>query len=214
MFYSMQFVMQFLGSCAWRHRQTFSRYRSENGKDADSKMLLDKVRYLMNDFHYEVRNIDSTIILEEPKISTFIHKNEKSYCHNFGCQSWSRLGQSDNFGEIGLCRSREGCAAHAVVLLVKKKNNAWTDNLLYRHTGSHANLSCSFLLCVHRKYFSSISKWLCRPFLSQHWLQINSWIYTHIINNKHWQQGWLYCDVSYWRIFYLKKYYAKVDSKF
>ena len=40
-------------------------------------MLLDKVRYLMNDFHYEIGNIDSTIILEEPKISTFIPEMRK-----------------------------------------------------------------------------------------------------------------------------------------
>ena len=37
-------------------------------KDADSKQLLNQVYYLMTDFNFQIGNIDSTILLEEPKL--------------------------------------------------------------------------------------------------------------------------------------------------
>ncbi|MBA4406476.1 2-C-methyl-D-erythritol 2,4-cyclodiphosphate synthase [bacterium] len=90
-------------------------------KDADSKMLLDKVRYLMNDFHYEIGNIDSTILLEKPKISTFIPEMRKTIATilDVNVDHVSvKATTSENLGYIG---REEGCAAHAVVLLNKKE---------------------------------------------------------------------------------------------
>lgn len=89
-------------------------------KDADSKMLLDKVRYLMNDFHYEIGNIDSTILLEEPKISMFIPEMRKVIA-SILCVDVDHVSikatTSERLGYIG---REEGCAAHVVVLLNKK----------------------------------------------------------------------------------------------
>lgn len=90
-------------------------------KDADSKILLDKVRYLMNDFHYEIGNIDSTILLEKPKISTFIPEMRKTIATilDVNVDHVSvKATTSENLGYIG---REEGCAAHAVVLLNKKE---------------------------------------------------------------------------------------------
>jgi 2-C-methyl-D-erythritol 2,4-cyclodiphosphate synthase len=90
-------------------------------KDADSKMLLDKVRYLMNDFHYEIGNIDSTIILEEPKISTFIPEMRKVIATILDVKVDHVSVKATTSERLGYVGREEGCAAHAVVLLVKKE---------------------------------------------------------------------------------------------
>ena len=90
-------------------------------KDADSKILLDKVYYLMNDFHFEIGNVDSTILLEEPKISTFIPEMRKVIATilNVNVDHVSvKATTSEGLGYIG---RKEGCAAHAVVLLINKE---------------------------------------------------------------------------------------------
>lgn len=90
-------------------------------KDADSKILLDKVYYLMTDFHYEIGNIDSTILLEEPKISTFIPEMRKVIATilNVNVDHVSvKATTSERMGYVG---REEGCAAHAVVLLINKE---------------------------------------------------------------------------------------------
>lgn len=90
-------------------------------KDVDSKMLLDKVRYLMNDFHYEIGNIDSTIILEEPKISTFIPEMRKVIATILDVKVDHVSVKATTSERLGYVGREEGCAAHAVVLLVKKE---------------------------------------------------------------------------------------------
>ncbi len=90
-------------------------------KDMDSKMLLDKVRYLMNDFHYEIGNIDSTIILEEPKISTFIPEMRKVIATILDVKVDHVSVKATTSERLGYVGREEGCAAHAVVLLIKKE---------------------------------------------------------------------------------------------
>lgn len=90
-------------------------------KDVDSKMLLDKVRYLMNDFHYEIGNIDSTIILEEPKISTFIPEMRKVIATILDVKVDHVSVKATTSERLGYVGREEGCAAHAVVLLIKKE---------------------------------------------------------------------------------------------
>lgn len=90
-------------------------------KDADSKMLLDKVRYLMNDFHYEIGNIDSTILLEEPKISTFIPEMRKVIATILDVKVDHVSVKATTSEKLGFVGREEGCAAHAVVLLIKKE---------------------------------------------------------------------------------------------
>lgn len=89
-------------------------------KDADSKMLLDKVRYLMNDFHYEIGNIDSTILLEEPKISMFIPEMRKVIASILWVDVDHVSVKATTSERLGYIGREEGCAAHAVVLLNKK----------------------------------------------------------------------------------------------
>ena len=90
-------------------------------KDADSKVLLDKVRYLMNDFHYEIGNIDSTILLENPKISAFIPEMRKTIAMILDVNVDHVSVKATTSERLGYVGREEGCAAHAVVLLLKKE---------------------------------------------------------------------------------------------
>jgi len=90
-------------------------------KDADSRMLLDRVRYLMNDFHYEIGNIDSTIILEEPKISAYIPEMRKVIANIMAVDVDHVSVKATTSEKMGYIGREEGCAAHAVVLLTKKE---------------------------------------------------------------------------------------------
>ena len=90
-------------------------------KDADSRMLLDRVRYLMNDFHYEIGNIDSTIILEAPKISAYIPDMRKVIANIMGVDVDHVSVKATTSEKMGYIGREEGCAAHAVVLLTKKE---------------------------------------------------------------------------------------------
>ncbi len=90
-------------------------------KDADSKVLLDKVRYLMNDFHYEIGNIDSTILLEDPKISAFIPEMRKVIATILDVNVDHISVKATTSEKLGYVGREEGCAAQAVVLLNKKE---------------------------------------------------------------------------------------------
>jgi len=51
-------------------------------KNIDSKILLKKTFDLIRQKGYSVNNIDTTICLENPKVSPFIQGNEKDYISN------------------------------------------------------------------------------------------------------------------------------------
>ncbi len=104
-----------LGDIGMHFPNTDSKY-----KDADSKKLLNDVFYLMKDFHYEVGNIDSTILLEEPKLVPFIPGMRKVIANILNItvdQVSVKATTSEGLGFVG---RNEGCAAYSVVLLNKK----------------------------------------------------------------------------------------------
>jgi 2-C-methyl-D-erythritol 2,4-cyclodiphosphate synthase len=104
-----------LGDIGMHFPNTDSKY-----KDADSKKLLNHVYYLMKDFHYEVGNIDSTILLEEPKLVHFIPEMRKVIANILNItvdQVSVKATTSEGLGFVG---RKEGCAAYSVVLLNKK----------------------------------------------------------------------------------------------
>lgn len=89
-------------------------------KDADSKQLLNHVFYLMNDFHYEIGNVDSTVLLEEPKLSIFIPEMRKVIANILNVDVDHISIKATTTEKLGFVGRQEGCAAHAVVLLTKK----------------------------------------------------------------------------------------------
>ena len=89
-------------------------------KDADSKLLLNHVYYLMKDFHYEVENIDSTILLEAPKLMSYIPEMRKVIANILNITVDQVSVKATTTEGLGFIGHNEGCAAQAVVLLTKK----------------------------------------------------------------------------------------------
>ena len=90
-------------------------------KDAESKTFLSHAHSLVNSYGYEINNIDSTIILQEPPISSYIPemKINISKILNVELKNISvKATTTDNLGFIG---KGEGISASSIVLL-KEKN--------------------------------------------------------------------------------------------
>ncbi len=91
-------------------------------KDADSKELLRRVNELIAANGYIINNIDSTVILEKPKLINYVQQMRKVIAEilKIGLEQISiKATTNEGMGYIG---NGEGCAAHAVVLITKKEN--------------------------------------------------------------------------------------------
>ena len=91
-------------------------------KDADSKLLLKRVHELIHLNGYMVNNIDSTILLEKPKLLQHIPHMRKVIAEilEIGLEQISiKATTTEGLGFVG---REEGCAAHSVVLLIRKEN--------------------------------------------------------------------------------------------
>lgn len=94
----------------------------EKYKDADSKKLLKHVDELIHANGYEVSNIDSTVLLQHPKLSPYVNEMRRAIADivNLSVSQISiKATTTENLGFVG---REEGCAAHAVVLLSKNEN--------------------------------------------------------------------------------------------
>jgi 2-C-methyl-D-erythritol 2,4-cyclodiphosphate synthase len=86
-------------------------------KDADSILLLrETVQKLMN-LSYKIVNIDATLILQRPKVASFIEQMRK----NIAAACFIEVGQvsvkATTTEGLGFAGREEGVAAHAVVLI-------------------------------------------------------------------------------------------------
>jgi 2-C-methyl-D-erythritol 2,4-cyclodiphosphate synthase len=91
-------------------------------KDADSKTLLKEVNEIINKLGYVVENLDSTVVIESPKISPHIESMRKviSEVLSIGIEQISiKATTSEHLGFVG---RKEGAAAFATVLLTKMGN--------------------------------------------------------------------------------------------
>lgn len=90
---------------------------SDEFKDISSMNLLVRVRSLMESRGAKIQNIDSTLILQKPKVAPYIDKMKKNIAFALGC-SESRVNVKATTEEkLGFTGREEGIAAHAVVLL-------------------------------------------------------------------------------------------------
>jgi 2-C-methyl-D-erythritol 2,4-cyclodiphosphate synthase len=94
----------------------------EKYRNADSKLLLKHVDELIHANGYEISNIDSTILLQAPKLSPYINDMRKiiSEILNVSVAQISiKATTTENLGFVG---REEGCAAYSVVLLTKQES--------------------------------------------------------------------------------------------
>ena len=89
-------------------------------KNISSLILLKKVSTLLKENNFEISNIDSTIVLQSPKIISFVDemRNKISSVLEIELNQISiKATTNENLDAIG---NEKGIAAHAVALIFKK----------------------------------------------------------------------------------------------
>jgi 2-C-methyl-D-erythritol 2,4-cyclodiphosphate synthase len=94
----------------------------EKYKDADSKKLLKHVDELIHANGYEVSNIDSTVLLQHPKLSPYVNEMRRAIAEIVNLSVSQISIKATTTEKLGFVGREEGCAAHAVVLLSKNEN--------------------------------------------------------------------------------------------
>ena len=86
---------------------------------ASSLNLLTKVGKLLSDNGYSVSNIDATIVLQAPKIASYIDKMRENIAFALNISVGDVSVKATTEEKLGFTGSGEGAAAHAVALLTK-----------------------------------------------------------------------------------------------
>ena len=90
---------------------------SDEFKDISSMKLLLSVKELMVEKNAEIVNIDSTLILQKPKVAPYIEAMRENIASALGVQANLVNVKATTEERLGFTGREEGAAAHAVVLL-------------------------------------------------------------------------------------------------
>lgn len=88
-------------------------------KDIDSKKLLKEVYAIITDNGYKINNIDSTIIIEKPKLRDYIDKMRSVIAEILALDLDQVSIKAKTSEKVGIVGRGEAAIAEAVVLLVK-----------------------------------------------------------------------------------------------
>ncbi|MCF6367134.1 MAG: 2-C-methyl-D-erythritol 2,4-cyclodiphosphate synthase [Bacteroidales bacterium] len=88
-------------------------------KGIDSKILLKKVVELVRKMGFEISNIDSTIVLQKPKIKEYIPKMKKALAETMQIPIEDVSVKATTTEKLGFTGREEGISAYAAVLIVK-----------------------------------------------------------------------------------------------
>ncbi|MFZ4524497.1 MAG: 2-C-methyl-D-erythritol 2,4-cyclodiphosphate synthase [Chlorobium sp.] len=86
-------------------------------KDIDSMILLRQVRKLLEKSGYETVNVDAMLLLEAPKIATYITEMRKNIAHCLGIEIGAVSVKATTNEKLGYIGREEGAAAHAVCII-------------------------------------------------------------------------------------------------
>jgi 2-C-methyl-D-erythritol 4-phosphate cytidylyltransferase/2-C-methyl-D-erythritol 2,4-cyclodiphosphate synthase len=89
-------------------------------KDIDSRVLLRRVRELVNENNYEIANIDSTVVAQRPKLSPHIMQMRENIASDLNTDIGKVSVKATTSEKIGFVGREEGMSAMAVVLLKSK----------------------------------------------------------------------------------------------
>lgn len=96
---------------------------SDNDKkyqDIASTKILEMVFTKMNDLGYEINNVDSLIIIEEPKMAPYIDKMQENIATILHTKKENINIKATCSEGIGFIGTKQGALAEAIVLLRKK----------------------------------------------------------------------------------------------
>jgi 2-C-methyl-D-erythritol 2,4-cyclodiphosphate synthase len=88
-------------------------------RDIDSKILLKKVYAMMDAEDWKLGNLDSTLILEEPKVAKYIPKMRSKLADILKTEVENISIKATTSESLGPEGRGEGISAHAVVLISK-----------------------------------------------------------------------------------------------
>jgi 2-C-methyl-D-erythritol 2,4-cyclodiphosphate synthase len=86
-------------------------------KDISSLVLLKEVRKKMENKGYKIVNIDSILIMQEPKVSRHIPRMRKNIAEVLGISEDVVSIKATTTEGLGFCGRKEGIAAECVVML-------------------------------------------------------------------------------------------------
>jgi len=86
----------------------------------DSKLLLKHVSDLIMSNGYVVGNIDSTVLLQQPKLAPFVNQIRQTIAEIISISVSQVSIKATTTEGLGFVGREEGCSAYAVVLLNKK----------------------------------------------------------------------------------------------
>lgn len=91
-------------------------------KNADSKILLSEVYKLIKEHGYKLGNVDSTIVIEKPKMAPHILKMRETISAILECGIEQVSVKATTSEKMGFVGTEEGVKVYAVVLLTKDGN--------------------------------------------------------------------------------------------
>jgi 2-C-methyl-D-erythritol 2,4-cyclodiphosphate synthase len=89
-------------------------------KGIDSSILLKKVHHLITTEQWKIENIDSTIVIQQPKLSPYIEQIQESLAHILGIERTCIGIKAKTSERLGFIGREEGVSAYAIVLLSKQ----------------------------------------------------------------------------------------------
>jgi 2-C-methyl-D-erythritol 2,4-cyclodiphosphate synthase len=90
-------------------------------KGISSLRLLEKIQALIRETGFEIGNVDVTVVAQEPKVSPFREKIQASLSSVLNLSPDQISIKATTTEGLGFAGRREGIAAYAVVLLIKKE---------------------------------------------------------------------------------------------
>lgn len=89
-------------------------------KGIDSRILLRKVVALLNENGYSISNLDATVILQRPKLASFIPQMVQNIADDCGVDASQVNIKATTEEKLGFTGEGLGVSAHAVCLIFKK----------------------------------------------------------------------------------------------
>jgi 2-C-methyl-D-erythritol 2,4-cyclodiphosphate synthase len=91
---------------------------SEAFKGIDSKLLLKKTMEMVREHQFEIGNIDTTIVLQQPKIGAYVPQMAETLSEVMNISSGQLSIKAKTSEKLGFIGREEGVSAYAVALLI------------------------------------------------------------------------------------------------
>lgn len=86
----------------------------------DSRVLLKHVIALLKDHHFELGNLDVTLVAQAPKMSAYISEMIKNLADDFAVSTQQINIKATTTEKLGYTGREEGISAHAVVIIAQQ----------------------------------------------------------------------------------------------